>query len=111
MTRIYYYRTNNKEPIKEFLDSIEKQTKEKVFRIFEHIEEYGIRAPIPNLKKLTGTELWEIRILGKQSIRIIYLLIKNDDILVLHGFVKKTQKTPMKELNIAIKRHQEWKKS
>src|SRR3989344_6495808 len=105
MTRIIYYTySDGRNPIKDFLESLEKNKKAKVFRIFQYIELYGLSSVLPHLKKIIGTKLWEIRILGSDNIRILYIVVENNDILVLNGFVKKTQKTPTKELTIALDR-------
>jgi len=69
---------------------------------------YGLSSLLPHVKKLTGTPLWEIRILGKDSIRILYVLIQEENVLVLHGFIKKTQKTPTKEIELATNRYGKW---
>lgn len=78
------------------------KAKVKALRIFSNIEEYGLTFVIPHIKKLTGTPLWEIRILGEDSVRILYVTQKEKQILLLHAFIKKTNKTPTKELNIAL---------
>ena len=104
----YYLLPNGNNPVKEFLNSLPKPQKAKIFRIFQQIEQYGISSVVPHLKKLTGTPLWEIRILGKDNIRVIYVSLKENNILVIHGFIKKTQKTPERDLNLALKRYQDW---
>lgn len=60
-------------------------------------------------KKIKGIKgLFELRIKGKNTIiRFFYCYKKNKIIIVLNGFVKKTQKIPTKELEIAIKRKKE----
>ena len=63
---------------------------------------------LPHVKKLAGTSLWEIRILGQDNIRVIYAIIQNDQVLLLHGFVKKKKKTPIKDLSIAQARYKDW---
>ena len=73
-----------------------------------NIQEYGLSVAIPHIKKLTGTSLWEIRILGNDSIRLLYVVIDKDGILVLHGFIKKSQKTPYKEIDIATSRYKQY---
>lgn len=108
MAIVIYYTTSKNNPIKEFIESLSKQQKAKIFRIFTLLEEYGLSSVIPHVKKLSGTPLWEIRILGQDNIRIIYIYTKNNSILVLHGFIKKTQKTPNKEINIALRRFKDW---
>lgn len=102
--QIYYYLSPfGDNPIKDFLDE-RPSAKAKAFRIFQHIKEYGLNKAIPHIKKLTGTSLWEIRILGEDSIRILYVTKKGKQILLLHAFVKKTAKTPPKEISIALSR-------
>lgn len=71
------------------------------------IEEFG-----PNLgKPYVGSMkagLFEIRSRGKEGIgRSLYCTVKGKEIVVLHSFIKKTQKTPKKELSLARKRMKE----
>ena|SRR3990170_8302968 len=106
---IYYISPSGENPVKKFLDSLQMTQKAKVFRIFQAYQLYGLSPIIPHTKKLTGLPLWEIRIKGKDNIRIIYILYTEKSILVLHGFIKKSQKTPQKELKIAIERYKDWR--
>lgn len=105
---IYYVSPNGEIPVRDFLNSCSSTTKAKALRLFCNIDEYGIQLVIPHIKKLTGTPLWEIRILGKDNIRIIYITEIRRQVLLLHGFFKKKQKTPRKEINIALKRLKEY---
>ncbi len=68
---------------------------------------YGLISILPHTKKLVGTPLWEIRIVGKDNIRVLYVAIQKEDVFVLHAFLKKTQKTERKEIKIALKRLEE----
>lgn len=103
----YYLTAKGENPVKDFLESLSKQQKSKIFRIFFTIEQYGLLAILPHTKKLTGTPLWEIRVLGKDNVRIIYVSLIQDSIHVLHGFIKKKQKTPQKEIETALMRYKE----
>lgn len=108
-TIVYYYTSSHGEsPVREFIDSHPK-SKPKVMRIIQVIEEYGLQMVIPHLKKLTGTPLWEIRTLGQESVRILYVGYRDQNILLLHAFEKKTQKTPRREIATAIHRLEELK--
>ncbi|MBM3209052.1 type II toxin-antitoxin system RelE/ParE family toxin [Candidatus Shapirobacteria bacterium] len=107
---VYYISSSGENPVKDFLDSIGNVSKTKVFRIFALFENYGLSSIIPHTRKLAGTPFWEIRILGKDNIRVIYVLPQQDRILALHGFVKKGQKTPVRELALAYKRYYDWLK-
>jgi len=101
---VYYISPSGKIPVKEFLDAASPKFKTKALRILIHIQEYGMQAIIPHVKKLTETPLWEIRILGGDSARILFVTQLRKRILLLHAFVKKTNKTPSKEIDIALKR-------
>jgi phage-related protein len=58
-----------------------------------------------------GGGLFELRLKGAEGIaRVMYCLMIERQILVLHVFVKKTQKTPPRELRIARQRMKEFKK-
>lgn len=112
MTRVIYYTTSlMQSPPKDFIESLSPNQAKKVGRILAYIEKYGLVTAIRHVKKLTGTPLWEIRILGDDNIRVIYATLVQDTIIVLHGFIKKTQKTPPKELEIALNRLDDWQDS
>ena len=104
MTVVNFYldhRGNN--PVGDFLDK-NKDTKVKATIIIKNIIEYGLSSALPHIKKLTGLPLWEIRILGKSSARIFYVNKSRNQIILLHAFKKKTNKTPQKEINTALRR-------
>ena len=99
----YFVSKSGENPITDFLNKHPK-VKIKTFHIFLNIEKYGLIAILPHIKKLKNTPLWEIKIVGKESTRILYFSEKQNSIILLHAFVKKTQKTPQKEINIALNR-------
>ena len=109
MTKVIYYTTETGEnPVDEFINSLSEKQQRKLLRIIAHIVLYGLESVIPHLKRLTGTPLWEVRVLGRDNIRIFYVLMHEEKVLLLHGFVKKVQKTPTREIEIAITRFKEW---
>ena|SRR3989344_2458214 len=108
MYKISFYTPQGKtSPIKEFLGSCQPGLRAKILRQLKYVEEYGLNPAIPNIKKITGTSLWELRILGSDNIRIICVSQPEREVKVLHIFRKKKQKTPTNELNVALKRNQE----
>ena len=104
----YYTSSSGDNPVSNFLDSLEANSQSKILRILHNIQEYGINSAIPHIKKLSGTPLWEIRIFGQENIRVIYVVPVKFAVLLLHGFKKKTQKTPLKELETAFRRYQDY---
>ena len=78
-------------------------------RLMELLEEFGIDLRLPHSRSM-GKGLFELRPKGKEGIaRIFYCMISNKTIFLLHGFIKKTEKTPHKELEKAIRRMKEVK--
>ena len=104
---IYYISARGKNPVKEFLD-LHPKAKLKALRILSHIEEFGLSVAIPHIKKLSGTPLWEIRILGEVSVRILYAVLTDKQIVLLHAFIKKTNKTPRREIELSLSRLKEY---
>lgn len=54
--------------------------------------------------KPMGNGLVELRVRGKQEVRVLFVYAKGKRIYLLHGFIKKTQTTPKKELELALQR-------
>ena len=103
--RIVFYQTfEGGSPVKEFIDTLEFKARTKVYNAVDLLQEFGVTTSNPHVKKLTGTELWELRILGQDSIRIFYVTITGRAFLLLHGFKKKKDKTPNKEIKTALSR-------
>ena len=86
--------------IEEFIQSLEKQTIAKVLHTIDLLEEFGHQLGAPHSKKVRG-KIFELRVRGVQEIRILYTFHKSY-IVFLHGFIKKSQKTPKKEINTAF---------
>ena len=55
-----------------------------------------------------GKGLWEIRTKLNNRIARIFFIVRGKNIVLLHGFIKKTQKTPSTELEIAMRRMKEF---
>ena len=107
MYKVSFYTPLGKtSPIKKFLNACQPNLRTKILRQLKYVEEYGLNPAIPNIKRIAGTTLWELRILGKDNVRIICVSLSNKEVKVLHIFKKEKQKTPAKELNLALKRHQ-----
>lgn len=76
----------------------------------DKIEEHGSDLGLPFTRAM-GKGLFEIRAKGQAGIaRGFFCMISNNRIVILHVFIKKTEQTPKKELDMAIKRMKEVKK-
>lgn len=75
--------------------------------ILELVEEFGPNLGKPHTAPMSEG-LFEIRAKGKEGIgRSLFCTKKGKEIIILHSFVKKTQRTPKKELEIARRRMKE----
>lgn len=107
---IIFYRPPNQSnsPVQDFIETLERRTKSKIGHLLELLESYGTTLGSPYSKKLTGTPLWELRIIGGENIRILYVALVGKNFLLLHAFNKKKQKTDKKEINTAKLRLKEY---
>src|SRR5215470_13410166 len=78
-------------------------------RIGEMLEEFGPhQVRKPHVESLEN-KLWEIRMHGRDGIaRAIYFAAQGQRLIVVRAFVKKTEKTPRREIEIAYTRMQGW---
>lgn len=97
-----YETARGEKPVEEFIKSCQPQTISKVAHHIDLLEKHGPFLGMPHSKRLSS-DLYELRIRGKQEVRIIYAFIRKT-IYLLHAFRKQTQKTPRKEIATALKR-------
>lgn len=107
---IEYYRTpDGKEVIAEFLDSLPYKHQAKALWEIDILAEYGTQLTEPYVKHIDN-DIWELRIKFSSDIsRIFYFIASQNKIILLHGFLKKSNKTPIGEIEIAHKRMDEYK--
>lgn len=76
----------------------------------DRMMEHGPNLGLPHTNSFGGG-LFELRLKGAEGIaRVFFCLIVKQQVVMLHGFIKKTQKTPDKELKLAKQRMKEFKK-
>ncbi|MDO8609297.1 MAG: type II toxin-antitoxin system RelE/ParE family toxin [bacterium] len=101
--KIVEFETVRKErPVAEFIIKQQPQAIAKIVHNIDLLEMYGSLLGMPHVKRL-DLNLYELRIRGKEEIRILYRFV-GKTIYLLHGFKKQKQKTPRKEIEIAKQR-------
>lgn len=96
---VLYETSTGRQPVEQFIESLEPATYAKVLRTIELIEVYGPQLGMPHSRRLDG-ELSELRVRGKTDVRLLYGVVGHT-VYILHGFVKKSQQTPQRELRTA----------
>lgn len=110
MREIVFYRTaSGRSPVHDFLDEISPEAAEKVVDALTSLE---VLDPIPYdvAKKLAGTDaLWEIRVRHRgNAFRILCFWESGRIIILLSAFAKKTERTPMLEIEVAQRRRRDY---
>ncbi|MCK4910228.1 MAG: type II toxin-antitoxin system RelE/ParE family toxin [Thermodesulfovibrionales bacterium] len=101
-TVIFYRTVDGKCPVQDFLDSLSGKVAQKVTWVLKLLEDLDA-VPSTYFKKLTGTEeIWECRIaFSSNAYRIFCFFAGNSVVVLTHGFMKKSQKTPKSEIEKA----------
>lgn len=85
--------------IERFIRNLPKPIIAKVLRTLDLLETFGHRLGMPH-SKVVASGLFELRVRGIQEIRFLYTF-HHSTAVILHGFVKKSQKIPTRELALA----------
>ena len=108
---VFYERANGEVPAQEFLDSLTIKLREKTLRSLALLQELG--------PQLRGEEaeyirdgLFELRTqFGSDITRIFYFFFVGRKIVVTSGFIKKSQKTPRREIERALRCKRDWEEA
>lgn len=95
----FYEESSGNEPVRDWLNDLNKKDKKT---IGEDIKSVQTRWPLgmPLVRSL-GKGLWEIRSSLDNRIARVIFVMKNEKLVLLHGFIKKSQKTPSTDLELA----------
>jgi phage-related protein len=100
-TVLFYKTIDGRCPVQEFLDSLPGKVSQKIVWVLRLLEDMDI-VPASYFKKLAGTEdIWECRIQFSSNAYRIFCFFMNNSVVLTHGFVKKSQKTPAGEIERA----------
>ena len=92
------------EPAADFVDSLPIEVQAKILRFIDLLADYGVLLREPYTRQIKG-KLRELRVTVRLGeVRILYFAFTNKRLILLHGFVKKTKKTPVREIEIAERR-------
>ena len=85
-----------------FIEGLDKSSHAKVSHCFDLLEEFGSEIGPPHSKKVSKN-LYELRISGQIAVRLLYVF-RGEEAIVVHGFIKKTEKIPKRELGVALQK-------
>ena len=104
----YYTDAQGNSPIEEFLRGLDSKDEARILHTINLLEEFALRLGTRYVRSLQG-KLWELRIpSGRKAYRIIYFAYTGQRFVLLHAFLKKTRKTPSREIRTAQRRYEEY---
>lgn len=102
LTVVFYRTYMGNEPVREWLKDLTRAEKKIIGEDIKTVQ-FGWPLGMPFIRKLEPN-LWEIRSHLQNRVARILFTIMNDTMILLHGFIKKSQKPPKEDINLAKKR-------
>lgn len=104
----FFRSSSGAEPVKDWLKTLSREDCRIIGSDIKDVE-FSFPIGLPLCRSLSGyKDLWEIRskLTGGRIARVIFY-ISQGEMILLHGFIKKSQKTPKPEIDLALKRKKE----
>ena len=96
----FYVDERGRAPAKEFIQGLPAKERAQVARVIEFLRDYGQDLGMPHARPVEG-KLWELR---AGAGRLFYFLYTGRRAILLHGFRKKSQRAPQREIATALRR-------
>jgi phage-related protein len=106
VTARFYLTATDRSPVREWLLGLPKDDRRVIGKDIQKVE-FGWPIGMPYCRSV-GQGIWEVRsnLSGRRIARVIFCLV-GDEMILLHGFMKKTQKTTTHDIELALKRRRE----
>ena len=105
-----YEKPNGKKPIDDFISGLDNKLISKILRDISVLSLLGYELKEPNVKYI-DKGIFELRTqVANNAARIFYFFYVNNRIVLTNGFIKKTQKMPKKEFELALKYKKDYEK-
>jgi phage-related protein len=107
-TCIFYETADGRKPAEEFIESLDQNTQDKFILKQQLLQDFGPQLRYPHTDHLREG-LFELRFRGKEGqIRVLFFFFYGKRIIFTHGFIKKAQKAPRKEIELAEARRKDF---
>ena len=102
----FYVSSTGRNPVREWILDLPSEDRRTVGKDIQKVE-FGWPIGRPHCAPL-GEGLWEVRSdLGSNRIARVIFCLEDGQMILLHGFIKKTQKAPKRDIDLALKRRRE----
>ena len=101
---VLYASKDGRDSVVQEIDDFGENDAVKVFKVVELLKKYGHSVLETHIKHI-DEKIWEIKI---DRYRVLYFLYENQHYILIRAFIKKTQKTPKREIEIAERRYADY---
>ena len=101
---VLYASKDGRDSVVQEIDDFGENDSIKVFKVIELLKTYGHSVLETHIKHIDG-KIWEIKI---DRYRVLYFLYENQHYILIRAFMKKAQKTPKNEIELAEKRYADY---
>lgn len=103
---VFYSTSAGREPVREWLKALHADERKLIGTDIAYVQ---FKWPLgkPRVDHLRGP-VWEIRTALRHRIARVLFVVNGDELILLHGFIKQTQKTPNDDIALAQARWKEW---
>ena len=102
----FFRSLTGKEPVREWLLELSKADRKAIGTDIAYVQ-YKWPIGKPRIDHLRGG-VWEVRVRLSNRIARVLFAVSEGEMILLHGFIKKTQKTPTQDIELALTRWKEW---
>jgi len=96
---VFFRAQSGKEPVREWLKSLSRDDKKTIGEDIKTVQ-FGWPIGMPVVRKIEPG-LWEVRSSLRNRIARVLFIVEDGYMVLLHGFIKKSQKTPLEDLKLA----------
>ncbi len=107
LSAFFFSSASGDEPVRDWLKALGKLDRQSIGEDIAYVQ-YKWPIGKPRVDHLRGP-IWEVRSkIGNRIARVLFA-VEQSQMILLHGFIKKTQQTDTADIDLAIKRLKEWK--
>jgi phage-related protein len=105
---VFFRAKGGNEPVREWLRALPEHERRAIGRDLTDVQ-FGWPVGMPICRSL-GNGLWEVRTNLDDRIARVIFCFSGGELVALHGFIKKTQRTPQPDIALAVKRKKEYER-
>ena|SRR3989338_4096048 len=99
----FYTTASGRSPVLDYIQDLSKPERARLLEALDQVEHYGFDAVRMQFRQIEG-KLWEIKV---SAHRVFYVMVRMEEMILLHAYKKQGQKMPLREREVAIKRMKE----